>query len=202
MYLARDLSHHWQLLTAITECRHGYPIAPWQDLCSDGTRNANTMTSREVALLLNSGDCTVSTAADLHGWYADREEEGHSQVHPTLPPPPQPCVDKAITFGGLAKAGCPKNTYSAVHHTCHPCTSTWASWRQFLNIECSSFCTIIPHSLAVILSSLRSPELSVSRVPVGLTCAIDLPCDCDSTFWRNKPACPVNLPRGVLDLSL
>lgn len=145
------------------QTRHpeGYPVTPWQNLCSDGTRDEDSMTSRKVALLLNSGACTFSTAADLHGWYADGEEEGHSQVHPTLPLAPQPCVDKAITFGGLAKSGCPKNSDGAVHHTGHPCTPTWASWRQFTDKECSSFCTIIHHSLAVLLSSLTGAQSSV-----------------------------------------
>lgn len=62
-----------------------------------------------------------TAASDLHGGDADGEVEGHGQVYPPLPPAPQPGVDQAIPFSGLPKAGRPKDTHGAIHHTRHPC---------------------------------------------------------------------------------
>ncbi len=52
---------------------------------------------------------------DLHGWDADGEVEGHEEVNPALPAPPQPGVDQAVPLCGLPKAGRPKNTHRAIH---------------------------------------------------------------------------------------
>ena len=89
-------------------------------------------------------------ASDLHGWYADGEEQGHSQVYPALPPSSKPCVDQAITLSGLPKACCPKYAHGAIHHTCHPCMQALG----YLEVQCinGSF-TVIDFQLSCVVEA-------------------------------------------------